>query len=54
MSINEMIEILNAYKEGKQIECRFKDRTMRDSWSYIQKPDWNWALYEYRIKPENN
>lgn len=49
---NEMIKILNAYKRGKKIECRFRDRTMRDSWSYIEKPDWNWALYEYRVKQE--
>lgn len=51
-STDEMIEILNAYKKGKKIECRFKDITMCDSWSCIEKPDWNWALYEYRVKQE--
>ncbi|MCQ2210298.1 MAG: hypothetical protein MJZ34_08400 [Paludibacteraceae bacterium] len=51
-STDEMIEILNAYKKGKKIECRFKDRTMRDSWSCIEKPNWNWDSYEYRIKQE--
>ena len=51
-STDEMIKILNAYKKGKKIECRFKDRTMRDSWSYIEKPNWNWDSYEYRIKQE--
>lgn len=50
--IDEMIKILNAYKEGKKIECRYKDRSMSDSWSYIDVPAWNWEMYEYRVKQE--
>lgn len=49
-NIDKMFEVLNAYKDGKKIECRFKDRTKRDSWSYIKQPDWNWARFEYRVK----
>ncbi|MCQ2088377.1 MAG: hypothetical protein MJZ37_10010 [Bacilli bacterium] len=47
-----MISVLLAYKVGKQIECRFRDRTKCDSWSCIDQPDWNWALFEYRVKNE--
>lgn len=62
-STDEMIEILNAYNEGKIIEYRFRReicaeyrcrRPICDSWCYInpQKPEWNWDIFEYRIKPE--
>lgn len=53
-NIDEMIKILNAYKEGKIIEHRFRNREMCDSWSCInlQNPDWNWAIFEYRVKQE--
>lgn len=50
--VDEMISVLLAYKVGKKIECRFRDRTKRDSWSCIKQPDWNWALFEYRVKNE--
>lgn len=50
--VDEMISVLLAYKVGKKIECRYRDRTKRDSWSCIKQPDWNWALFEYRVKNE--
>jgi len=50
--VDEMISVLLAYKVGKKIECRFRDRTKRDSWSCIKQPDWNWAIFEYRVKNE--
>lgn len=48
-----MIKILNAYKEGKTIEHRFRNRDIGDFWGGIdmQNPEWNWGIFEYRVKP---
>lgn len=53
-NIDEMIKILNAYKEGKTIEHRFRNRDIGDSWGGIdmQNPEWNWGIFEYRVKPD--
>lgn len=53
-NIDEMIKILNAYKKGKTIEHRFRNRDIGDTWGCIdmQKPEWNWCIFEYRVKPE--
>lgn len=53
-NIDEMIKILNAYKEGKTIEFKY-GREICDSWSRInsQNPDWNWTIFEYRIANDN-
>lgn len=48
-NVDEMIKVLNAYKEGKTIERRFKARKMREDWVRISKPPLDWTLYEYRI-----
>lgn len=50
-STDEMIEVMNAYTEGKKIECRFKD-IENDEWTEITFPRWNWDVYDYRIKLE--
>lgn len=53
-NIDEMIKILNAYKEGKTIEHRFINRKIGEScaWMNMQKPVWNWDVFEYRIANE--
>lgn len=51
MTTKEMIAVMQAYEEGKKIQCR-------DSWKEglcwhdICEPSWNWYNYDYRIKPE--
>lgn len=47
--IEEMISVMQAYKEGKQIEVRCK--TLND-WKIDPKPSWNWHNNDYRVKEE--
>lgn len=49
-SIDEMLKILTAYKEGKRVEYRFKGNRI---WLYTQNPSWDWTMYEYRVNPES-
>lgn len=51
MTTKEMIEVMQAYEQGEQIEYRIKDFMRDDEWlSMPQKPEWNWAKFEYRVK----
>jgi len=50
-TIDEMIAVMTAYNEGKQIELRSLDDE-EDIWGYIEDPVWDWRDYDYRIKPE--
>lgn len=53
MTIDEMIAVLRAYKEGKQIDVRWKDRIKHtDDWDDDRKPCWNFQDYDYRIAPK--
>lgn len=47
-SIESMIEVLQAYKDGKKIEF-FSDR---GTWEPLTSPSWDFSAYEYRIAPE--
>lgn len=47
-TIQEMIQIMQAYQEGKQIQIYDK---MHKQW-VDDEPNWNWGLHEYRIKPK--
>ena len=49
MSIDEMIEALTAFKEGKEIEFR---RNTNNDWVELKAPAWNFNTFEYRIKPQ--
>ena len=48
-SIESMIEVLQAYKDGKKIEYRIVGST---KWSAIDNPQWHFVGCEYRIAPE--
>lgn len=50
-NIDEMIKVLNAYKEGKPIEGRNK-ATSWSAWYGLLTPTWNFKDYEYRIANE--
>lgn len=54
MTTKEMIAVMQAHEEGKQIQYRGKHNTMvEDDWEdTCFTPDWNWAVFDYRIKPE--
>ena len=48
-SIESMIEVLQAYKDGKKIEYRIVGST---KWSTTDDPQWHFVGCEYRIAPE--
>ena len=45
MTPTEMIEVIKAYEEGKEIEI-WDGRT----WMKCNPPVWNFAVYNYRVK----
>lgn len=50
MSIDEMIAVLQAAKDGKGIECLHKEK--RHIGWYPCIPIWNFEKYDYRVAPE--
>lgn len=52
MTIDEMIAVLQAAKEGKEIQVR--EAGTNNDWSSLKfmKLSWNFCLNEYRAKPE--
>ena len=49
MTTKEMIEVMQAYDRGEQIERR--DRC-GNNWFLAPIPSWDWVQYEYRVKPK--
>ena len=43
----EMIEVMQAYESGEQIEC-FND----EQWKDVNNPIWDWLNNDYRVKPK--
>ena len=41
----EMIDVMQAYDSGEQIEC-FND----EEWKYVKNPVWDWLHNNYRVK----
>lgn len=48
-SIESMIEVLQAYKDGKEIEYSYDDGK---TWRETDQPAWNFDTIQYRIAPE--
>lgn len=48
-TIEEMIEVMKAYNEGKEIQCLFANC---DEWEDDTNPRWDWILRDYRVKSE--
>ena len=44
----EMIEVMQAYERGEQIE--YKDH--RRKWYDVEYPVWDWLRTDYRVKPK--
>ena len=49
--IDEMIEVMQAYKNGEQIEFCYTDEVIK-VWEDTGKPLWNWGDTDYRVKPK--
>ena len=51
--IDHMIAVLQAAKEGKAIQYWARcNRGTDENWGDAPNPIWNWATYDYRVKPE--
>lgn len=49
MNTKDMIEVMQAFEDGKKIEfCERGSRT----WKPDENPEWDWSCIEYRIAPE--
>jgi hypothetical protein len=48
MTTKEMIEIMQAFEDGKKIEAR-----CGGEWCRITSPFWNWYEWDYRVMPES-
>lgn len=49
MNENEIIAIVNAFKEGKTIQARYKDNGI---WLSTTTPCWDFRAFEYRTEPK--
>lgn len=47
--INEMIAVMQAYRDGKRVE--FRD-AYKKVWRDVDEPSWDWDKSDYRVKPE--
>lgn len=47
-TIEEMIAVMTAEKEGKTIQCVGKGC---DDWQDTKNPCWDWSTFDYRVKP---
>lgn len=45
-----MIEVLQAFKDGKEIE--FRSKVVSENFVVSTSPNWNFGHYDYRIKPQ--
>lgn len=54
MTTKEKIEVMQAYEDGKQIECRqIIAKAIGDvEWEDSKEPTWDWVMFDYRIKHE--
>ena len=50
MTNEEMIEVIQAYADGKKIE--YKALNFDYNWEVINEPPWNFSKYSYRVKAE--
>lgn len=49
--IDHMIAVLQASKEGKTIQSRYRSYESSDWIDVAGSNMWDWATFEYRIKP---
>lgn len=51
MTTKEMIEVMQAYERGEQIEYRMKTIPENNEWvTMTQEPEWDFTEYDFRIK----
>ncbi len=47
MTHDEMIAVIQAHRDGKEVQAR----QPRGEWFDVAVPAWNFDVYEYRAKP---
>jgi len=54
MTPQEMIDVIQAHKDGEQIQFLYKTEkpSSEDCWLDAKNPTWNFAVYNYRVKKE--
>ena len=52
MKLKDMINVMQHYKNGGEIEIRFKGDES-DIWGSSCSPSWDWSYYDYRVKEQN-
>ena len=50
-TIKEMIEVMQAYERGEQIEVHYL-YNHKDYWAACGTPIWDWDFSDYRVKPK--
>lgn len=45
-------EVTLAASKGAVVQCRYRDRDADDDWDDALEPAWDWACFDYRVKPE--
>lgn len=50
MNTKEMIEVMQAHLDGKNIE--YSPADSQKDWKPVGIPSWNWDAYDYRVAPE--
>lgn len=51
MTPKEIIGVLVAFEEGKEIE--FLGKHTNSKWRTVEKPCWNFDLFDYRVKQQD-
>lgn len=49
-TIEEKIAVMQAYADGKTIECY--GYSYLNNWTEVENPRWDWWNYDYRVKQE--
>ena len=48
MTPKEIIDVVQAFEEGKEIE--FLGKHTNNKWKTVETPGWNFDLFDYRVK----
>lgn len=51
MNTKEMIAVMQAFVDGKDVQCKLKSDEVWEGGEWFS---WDWRAYVYRVKPEPN
>jgi hypothetical protein len=50
--LERMMNVMKSYKEGKKVQIQPILDYDNEPWVDCKEPKWDWANYDYRIKPD--